>query len=233
MLNAPSLTLDSWLREGWATLRANPKQMIGAALVLCAVGSAVDAIDKVPGGGFLGFVAYLAVFPVLSVGWCYFCVRLVRGERAKVTDILAGFSCFRDAWLTCVAMSLIVIGGVILLIVPGVIWGLRYGLCTYAVLDKRCSPREALYLSKVITQGHVGELFGVLLVAILLNLPGLALSWRPALLSLTPIAAQALTVTFDVVFICPFLGATFAAAYNSLVSTEVGSGNHVSTAPGS
>lgn len=69
---------------------------------------------------------------------------------------------------------LIVLVGVVLFIIPGIIWGLKYSLSMVAILDKRLSPVEAVRFSGKITSGYIGKLFVLFIlffgVAILLGM---------------------------------------------------------------
>jgi hypothetical protein len=59
-------------------------------------------------------------------------------------------------WVSIVR-ALIVIGGLILLIVPGVIWALRYSFTTQAIVVEGKRGREAFRRSKELTQGKLLE----------------------------------------------------------------------------
>jgi hypothetical protein len=71
-----------------------------------------------------------------------------------------------------VLTALIVIGGLILLIVPGIIFALRYMFVSYVIMDKKMRPMEALRESARITYGHKWDLFGFAILLLLLNILG-------------------------------------------------------------
>ncbi len=54
---------------------------------------------------------------------------------------------------------LIVLGGFLLLIIPGIIWSIRYFFAPYAVIIEGIGGREALSNSKAVTQGRLGGIF--------------------------------------------------------------------------
>lgn len=68
--------------------------------------------------------------------------------------------------------GLIVLLGFILLIVPGIIFALRYMFVPYIVMDKGLMPMDALRESARITYGHKWELLGLFLLLALLNILG-------------------------------------------------------------
>lgn len=72
-----------------------------------------------------------------------------------------------------ILLFLAVGGGFILLIVPGIIFGLMFSFATYLVIDRGLSPMEAMRESRRITYGHKWMLFGLGLLSILVALLGL------------------------------------------------------------
>lgn len=66
-----------------------------------------------------------------------------------------------------------VIGGLILFIIPGVYWGLKYQFATYLVVDKKMEIARAFEESARIVAGHEWDLLSYWLIMFLLNLVGL------------------------------------------------------------
>jgi uncharacterized membrane protein len=66
-----------------------------------------------------------------------------------------------------------VIGGLILFIIPGVYWGLKYQFATYLVVDKKMEIARAFEESARIVTGHEWDLLSYWLIMFLLNLVGL------------------------------------------------------------
>jgi uncharacterized membrane protein len=69
--------------------------------------------------------------------------------------------------------GLIVLAGIILLIVPGIVWAVKFSLCFYFVIDKGLGPVQALKASSRTTIGVKWPLFGFGLLCGLINLLGL------------------------------------------------------------
>lgn len=67
---------------------------------------------------------------------------------------------------------MIVAGGFLLLVVPGVIWGLKYGYAGFLVVDRKLDPIEAIRESGRLTQGEKGQLFKLGLLLFCVNLLG-------------------------------------------------------------
>jgi uncharacterized membrane protein len=68
--------------------------------------------------------------------------------------------------------SLFVLGGLLLLIIPGIIWGIRYQFIPYLIVDKNMSVGEAVRRSNDLTRGSTWELLGFSVVLLVINLLG-------------------------------------------------------------
>ncbi len=94
-----------------------------------------------------------------------------KGE-AKLNSL---FSCSKflvDFILGSLLYLLIVVGGFILLIVPGIIWAIKYQFFAYLIIDKNLSPTQALKKSAEITEGNKWKLFLLNLLFVLINIAG-------------------------------------------------------------
>ena len=74
--------------------------------------------------------------------------------------------------LGAILYGLIVLGGLILLIVPGIIWAIKYQFFAYLIVDKNLSPMKAIKKSGEITAGKKGKLFLLGLLFALINIIG-------------------------------------------------------------
>ena len=87
-------------------------------------------------------------------------LKFTDGEQPVFGDL---FSCFPliFKWIVAyIVFSLIVIAGLILLVVPGVIWTIKYGFFSFFIIDREdIGPIEALKESSRITQESKGNLF--------------------------------------------------------------------------
>jgi len=110
--------------------------------------------------------------------------------------------------------------GFALLIIPGIIWGLKYSLCVISVLDKGLSPLQAIKFSGKITQGYKAKLFLLsipsLVFAVLLLPFGFALL-DPAQSWAEPFVAIGIILYLVGSFIIsPWLFIAWATAYDAL-----------------
>jgi len=239
MERAQDVPLFDWFATGWAAYRRDPYPLMGASLLLTAFSFGSTALSATTGTGH-GLLLEILVSPVLYVGWCYMCLRQVRGEDTWATEVFAAFSRFASAWLTYALYFLIVLAGVLMLVVPGLYWGSKYGLCFFSLIEKRQTVSEAVAESGVITKGNVGKIFCVLLVAGLLKLfmqpflVGLGVSPFSATESMDMrlVLLGALPFLLTLLVVTPWMGTTLAAAYDSLRPGAPDLPNGESRAPG-
>ena len=66
----------------------------------------------------------------------------------------------------------IVVGGLILFIVPGIYWGVKYSQMQYLLVDKQMKPKEALKESARITKGSKWNIFFFMILVCLINILG-------------------------------------------------------------
>ncbi|SYZ72974.1 membrane hypothetical protein [Candidatus Zixiibacteriota bacterium] len=208
--------VSQWLSQGWETFKKYPALLIGVTVMMTLIYVILAVLASSVIGMIIYYLFLLLFGPVLWMGWCYICLRAVRGENVVAGDLFAPLSHYGPVWVAYILYGLIVAAGCILLIVPGIIWSLKYGFCTFAVMDKKCGGIEAISFSAKITKGFKGQLFLFVLIELvcgLLSLPfifGFALM-KPfiVMMGLLPFAAMVLVVA-------PWLGVSLAAAYESL-----------------
>ena len=149
---------------GWETFKKRPWFFIGSYLLYTVVvgvlSSALLQIAKE--GAVVGLVANilrLVVEIIAGMGMINFALRSHDDvEHVSIMDFWhpAPFWSYTGATLL---FWLIMLVGLILLIVPGIIWSLMFGFAGYLIIDRNLGPIEALKESKRITYGYKWELF--------------------------------------------------------------------------
>jgi hypothetical protein len=108
-------------------------------------------------------VPLLILALAMSVGTIFAVIMLASARGEKLT--------FQQAWAyvnshgwrvlgVSVLGGLAIIGGLILLIIPGLIFAAWFSLAPYVVLEEDAKPIEALKRSKDLVSGHVIEMWG-------------------------------------------------------------------------
>lgn len=164
------------IRYGWQKTTSNLKPF----LILGAIGAVLALFQQAfstPGDNGLFRALLSLILSVLqtALGLVYVRVALALNDGlpppdfARWADLVADFFTYL---LTSILYSLIVAVGFALLIVPGVIWGLKFGFATFLVVDQKLNPMDALRESSRLTNGVKGTLFAFALLLLGVNILG-------------------------------------------------------------
>jgi uncharacterized membrane protein len=137
---------------------------------------------------------------VMSMGLIDILLKTIRGQDAEIEDLFN----FKRKILSFVwanfLVGLIVVAGFILLIVPGVIWGIKYMFVQYLIVDKGLSASEAMKQSAQMTKDKKGRILVFGLFSFLINLLGL------------------LALVLGLFITAPLTSLAYALLYNHLLS---------------
>lgn len=93
-------------------------------------------------------------------------VKVARGEDVTAGDFFLSWKNLGSYVMGSFLFGFIVSVGTLLLVIPGIIWGLRYSMYGYYIVTQGAGPMEAMQMSADATDGHKGELFGLCLVSL-------------------------------------------------------------------
>jgi uncharacterized membrane protein len=128
-----------------------------------------------PAGPALGFFTSLySVFVMGPVGYglAYAALKAARGEKPEVTDMFEGFKTYLNVVAASLLVSVIVVVGLVLLIVPGIIFACKLAFVPYLVMDRKMEATEAIRTSWSMTDGRAGTIFLIGLLAIPIFIAG-------------------------------------------------------------
>lgn len=212
-----------WMKEGWDACLDNFPRLLPVVLAF-QVAAVMPAllIWKYSENRWYAMPWELFVGAPLTIGMNLFFINLARTGRADYGDFFRGFSVFPQAVAVSFLYGLIVTGGLIMLIIPGIVWGLAYVFAQYAVVDKKTGIKGSFKYSSLITGGFKERLFPLAMLWVTLEVltPGIVtaegtiLQMRLAL-DLKPWVLTAFILK-TLVFL-PWLNMALAQAYISLV----------------
>ena len=138
-----------------------------------------------------------------ALGLSRFALQISRNEETRFEVSLSGFSNFLNAFLANLLMGIIIIGGMILFIIPGIIAALALSMTFFIMAeDDTISPIDALKKSHHMMDGHKMNYF-------LLTLRYLGLS----LLCI-------LTLGIGLFWLMPYIYVTNAKFYDKIKDAE-------------
>ena len=190
-MGASAFSSGEAIGVGWRTFKANIWLMISAFLLFMVMDkglgvlvNGLGVLVKLSDGAspfthaalylvavVLGIVGYvLGRFGQL--GFTHLALRVVDGEEATIGDLFSQGRLLVRAVLATIVYAGIVIGGFLLLIVPGVIWGIKFQYYIYAIVDEDAGVMESLKRSSALTRGEKLNLFWYGLLCGLVTLLG-------------------------------------------------------------
>jgi uncharacterized membrane protein len=176
MPKTPGLPLAEAVQFGWRTVREFPLFLVGTILVAIGVPWLIDwgasvALDE--GGQFAMGLVSLATSATLTLGLAKIYLRFRDGERPIFENLFDGLAHFHKYLGACIIVSFAVMMGLLLLIVPGIVFLIRLWFLGFVIVDSKAGPLEAIQQSWDISRGHTKSLLGFFFILIGLNLLGL------------------------------------------------------------
>lgn len=101
---------------------------------------------------------------VIEVGYAKFNINIVEGADLKLRTIFAYFPYFKTALSARFLVLVKVLGGLFLLIIPGIIEAIKYAFVPHVLADNpSITAREALDESERLMEGVMGDFFRLIL----------------------------------------------------------------------
>ncbi len=163
---------------GWDTMKSNIGFFIGLLIV-------VGLIENVP--GFIAItleadspllatiinIASLVLSMIIGMGLIEISLKFCDGEKGELSDLFSCYPLFFNYLIGSIIYWLIIMVGLILLIIPGIIWAIQFQYYSYLIIDRGLGPIDALKKSSKITKGVKWDLFILSIVLMVINLLGL------------------------------------------------------------
>ena len=121
---------------------------------------------------FTLFVVSLLISFLLGIGLIYITLKIYDENKAAYKDLLEPAPLLWRFIGASAVYTLIVIAGLILFVVPGIIWAIKYKFYKYALIDEKLGVMDSIRKSRDITEGEKWNIFLFGLVLALINILG-------------------------------------------------------------
>jgi len=168
-----TVSISGSLRYGWNTFKKHGWFLAGsflATLLISFIAGNVGGSSLF--GQMVGNIVSIVVSILIALGWTTVTLKFVKSETVSWKDFYTNYKLFWKYAGASIVYGLIVCGGLILLIVPGIIWALKYKMFSYLVVEKKMGIKAALRESAHITKGARWSLLGFIIVMGLINVVG-------------------------------------------------------------
>ena len=173
--------LSESVRFGWNTFKANVGFFVGLLIIFFLVNAFFSVFSnlferRLPFFALLFKVGSLLAGIVINIVTIKIALKFCDRDTRPVSEVISfSASLFYKFVLGYFLYMLIVLAGFLLLIVPGIIWMVKYQYIIYLITDKKMGPMEAMRNSAQITDGVKWELFAFLLLLGVINMVGFLL----------------------------------------------------------
>lgn len=178
---AMEISIKQALSFGWETFKKRPWFFIGATLLVFVVsflaGAATGMLDLAltrdpenPSGA--GSIIDWLISTLINMGIIAFYLRANDNVAQVTLHELWHPHPYWKFFAATLLVGIVVVLGLLLLIVPGIIFLMMFLFTTFLVIDRNLGPIEAMKESRRITHGHRWQLLWFSLVLLLVNLLG-------------------------------------------------------------
>lgn len=185
---------------GWNTVKSNLGFFIGLLIIvlLISIVSVVNELlirENIPILYIIISIASSVLQVVVGMALIKIALRFCDNEKGKFADLFSCLPLFFNYLFGSILFVLIVFVGMILLIIPGIIWSIKFQFFSYLIIDKGLGPIEALKMSSAITKDAKWDLFLFFLLILAINLLG-ALALLVGLFVTIPITMVAIAFVY-------------------------------------
>lgn len=195
----PKLSIKQLLQQSFQTYKANWKFLTLITLIAWLtrfLPGLLTNLSDLPWLVFsLTFLNWI-IGLLVTLGLINTTLKLIDSQSTDLKNLYQhSLPLFIPFFLTSVLYFLIIIGGILLLIIPGIIFALKFQFANYLVVDQNLKPKQALKQSNQLTKGNLWKLFLLTLTLGLTNILGALLFLLPLIFTI-PISLLTMTYAY-------------------------------------
>jgi hypothetical protein len=162
------IVIGDSIEFGWNSVKSRLWFFIGIFFLFAAL----SAMAAYASGIGTRIVLGILIFGI-SIGYFKLAVDIVDGKAPEFKELFSCFSLLLKYLVASIIYKIVVIIGLVLFIIPGLIWGVQFGFYPFILVKERLGPIKALRKSSAITEGVKGKLIFFALTLFGINLLGL------------------------------------------------------------
>lgn len=165
------------LRFGWRTLKTRLAFLVGLMGLILVLNLLPEVgrwqtEEAAPPLALFWVVAGYLLQVATQLGLIRISLELVDGKQPRYRDLFGDLATFGRFLAANLLFVLIVAVGLLLLVVPGLVWSVKYQFAPFLIVDGRRGIQEVFRISGEITAGVKWEVFLFFLLVMAINLAG-------------------------------------------------------------
>jgi len=165
------------IKFGWEKMKKHFWFFVGLLILTCLIQIVPTSIASVFKNKIVVLYVLLVVLAwvlqiIVKMGMTKIALNIADKDEAEISTLFSQVNLFWKFVIGSFIYGIIVFVGFLLLIVPGIIWAIKYQYFAFLIIDKNLGPMEAISKSGEITMGSKGKLFLFGLLVMLINIAG-------------------------------------------------------------
>jgi uncharacterized membrane protein len=161
--------------NGWRQLWKYFLELLLILIIYWVISIPTDLISwktASPGWNFVSIAYGLLIISPVFYGLCYAYLKAARGDKLEIKDMFTSFQNYWNAVLASLLVTVIVVVGFILIIIPGFFFFCKLSFTPFLVVDRKMEVIEAVKASWKMTKGYGWKVFLIGLLGIPIAIAG-------------------------------------------------------------
>ena len=179
-MESKGFSVGEMLKKGWRLMRRHIGFFVGFLLIWFILHVAPQAIAALYPDLNAWLMALISVvfcllIVLVWIGFLKSALKAADGENPTFVDLFSSAPILVQFIIGWILYSLIIVVGLFLLVFPAAIWGSRYFMWPFVMIDKKIGPIKSLMLSGKMTMGVKWDVFMLIIASWLITMIGVAL----------------------------------------------------------
>jgi uncharacterized membrane protein len=166
------------LSFGWQALKSHLIFLVGLMALILALNLLPEVgrwqtLEKAPPLALFWTLAGYLIQMATQMGLIRISLTLVDGGQPGYGELFGDLATFGRYLAVNLLFVLVIVAGLLLLVIPGIVWSVKYQFAPFLVVDRHPGIKESFRKSAAMTAGVKREIFLFFLLVMGINLAGL------------------------------------------------------------
>jgi len=194
--------------HGWKMIWKNFLELLLIGIIMLLFAIPINGFALLAGQDFLYRNVTLFIIPAMIYGFFvlapiswgvyYAFLKAVRGEKVEIKDMFAFTKNYGSVIFAYILMNFIIGIGMLILIIPGIIFACKLAFVPFLVIDKKMNAMDAIKTSWSMTDGSAMNIFLIGVLAIFISIGGMIVFFVGLIISIMWINAALASMFYAV-----------------------------------